>query len=467
MATGDKPERVATPLQPVVPSAEAIADDPVMDDLPPADAEQLAQAWVEDLSVLPPDQRRDIGPPTVPNALAVLVALAALLVIANGIGEIRDIVAASFLALNLVIVVWPVQKALARALPRFLSAIIAGLLAIGLLLGLLYALGWAIARLIQTLPTYSEKFQNLVNQISDWATELGLDTSTVIDTALDQITSINVTTIIEYLSSFASALGSAVWLIALVVLILVFMTMDSASFSDRMKRLADRHNATLAWALNTFAKGVRRYWVVATIFGLIVAGFDWILLTALAVPLAGVWAVFSFVTNFIPNVGFVIGLIPPVLMAFLAGGPMTALWVAIGYTVLNVVIQGIIQPRVTGEAVGITATVAILSLLVWATVLGGLGTILAIPATLLLKTLFIDVDPKARWANALIAANPRTSDEDPIKLSEILDRAKRLRKAARKAPVSASTADLPDEDHPFGEEDTRDVPAPAPPPDMA
>jgi predicted PurR-regulated permease PerM len=388
-----------------------------------------------------------------PTPLGVLIGLAALLVIAQGISQVasfKSILAASFMALNLVIVVWPIQKLLARFIPRFLSSLIAGLIAIAILGGLLWALGWAISRLVVELPGYSRPFQNLINSIVDLATQNGIDTNTVYEEAIKQLQGLNVSTIVSTLSSVASSVSGAVYLVFLIVMILIFMTMDSTNFGDRITRLGERHNPTLAWALTSFAHGTRRYWVVASAFGLVVALCDWVLLGALAVPLATVWALFSFVTNYIPNVGFIIGLVPPVIMALLAGGWQTALWVAIGYTVLNVVIQGIIQPRVSGGAVGMTATVAILSLLIWATILGPLGALLAIPATLLVKTLFIDIDPNLRWMNALIASNPRTSEEDPIKLSELLERAKLLRKTPPPATVEpagelveAETADEP------------------------
>jgi predicted PurR-regulated permease PerM len=358
--------------------------------------------------------------------LSILVGLAAVLVIVNDIGEIRNIVAASFLALNLVLVVWPIQSLLARFLPRIIAAIVAGCLAVAVLMGLLWSIGWSIAKLVQALPAYSAPFTRMITNILTFADNHNIKTNYTLDEIFDTLSQLNVGSIVSSLSSVASGLGSAIWLIALIVMILIFMMMDSTGFGDRVSRLAERHSASLAWALTAFARGVRRYWIVAAVFGLIVAFCDWVLLIALGVPLALVWAVFSFVTNFIPNIGFVLGLLPPVIMAVLDKGPMTALWVAVGYTILNVVIQSFIQPRITGEAVGITATVAVLSLLLWATVLGPLGAILAIPATLLMKTLFVDSDPQARWLNTLIAANPGTSDEDPIKLSQLLDRAKRL-----------------------------------------
>jgi predicted PurR-regulated permease PerM len=53
------------------------------------------------------------------------------------------------------------------------------------------------------------------------------------------------------------------------------------------------------------------------------------------------------------------------------------------------------------------------SLLLWSAVLGGMGTLLALPLTLLVKSLVIDSDPSARWVNALIAVDPRDAEAEP------------------------------------------------------
>lgn len=47
----------------------------------------------------------------------------------------------------------------------------------------------------------------------------------------------------------------------------------------------------------TFTTGVRRSWIVVTIFGLIVAVLDVVALTMIGVPLVLVWGVLSFLTN--------------------------------------------------------------------------------------------------------------------------------------------------------------------------
>ncbi|RAF58729.1 AI-2E family transporter, partial [Burkholderia multivorans] len=99
-------------------------------------------------------------------------------------------------------------------------------------------------------------------------------------------------------------------LLTTVIMAVFFAAMDSMGMSSRMGMLKDAKPA-LAQSLGGFASGVRRYWVVATIFGLIVAILDVVALAIIDVPLVWVWGVLAFLTNYIPNIGFVIGLIPP------------------------------------------------------------------------------------------------------------------------------------------------------------
>ena len=86
-------------------------------------------------------------------------------------------------------------------------------------------------------------------------------------------------------------------------------------------------------------------------FGFIVAILDGIALVVMGVPGAFVWAVLAFVTNFIPNIGFVIGVIPPAFIALLEGGPGLMIAVIVAYSVINFLIQSVIQPRVVGDTV--------------------------------------------------------------------------------------------------------------------
>ncbi|MCL1907559.1 MAG: AI-2E family transporter [Propionibacteriaceae bacterium] len=403
----------------------------------------------------------------IPRALAILLGLMAVVLAAQGIQPMKSTFAATFMALNVVIVVFPIQRALAKHIPRFLASLVAGLVAIGILVTLIWSVGWTIARLIRELPKYSIQFNAMINEIVMFAEKYNIDRDAITEEAIKRLQGLELSTITSTLGGITSGLTSFLGVLFMIALVLIFMVIDSVGFSERMHRLGERHNPTLAWALSSFAAGTRKYWVVSTIFGIIVGICNWILLMALGVPMAGVWAVFSFVTNYIPNVGFVLGVVPPFLMALLATDPWTALWVVVGYCVFTA-IQNLVQPKFAGDAVGITPTIAVLSLFLWAYVLGPLGAVLAIPATLLVKTLFIDIDPRNRWLNAFIASNPGTSDQDPIKLSNILARSKRIRKLTARvkdpavAPEVAEAAqkelDTLEVDHAADTEEFGDLP---------
>ena len=130
----------------------------------------------------------------------------------------------------------------------------------------------------------------------------------------------------------------------------------------------------------------------------------------LGVPLPLVWGFFSFLTNFIPNIGFIIGIIPPAILALLDDGWRGLLLVVLAYSVLNVTIQTFIQPRIVGNSVGLSAEITFMSLVVWTFLLGALGAFLAVPMTLLVRAIFIDADRRASWVAPLIDAKV----EDPL-----------------------------------------------------
>ena len=79
------------------------------------------------------------------------------------------------------------------------------------------------------------------------------------------------------------------------------------------------------------------------------------------------------------------------------------MWLLIVYLVTTWIVQGVFQPKVTGNAVGVNATISLISLLLWAWVFGPIGALIALPCTQLVKALLVDADPKVRWVNSLIS----------------------------------------------------------------
>jgi AI-2 transport protein TqsA len=85
--------------------------------------------------------------------------------------------------------------------------------------------------------------------------------------------------------------------------------------------------------------------------------------------------------------------------------------VIVAYSVINFIIQSIIQPKFVADAVNLSLALTFLSLVFWTFVIGPLGAVLAIPLTLLAKALLLDVDPNTRWISSLFVGGPAPPEE--------------------------------------------------------
>ena len=102
------------------------------------------------------------------------------------------------------------------------------------------------------------------------------------------------------------------------------------------------------------------------------------------------------------------------MLALLEGGPSLMLAVIAVYSLINLVIQSVIQPKVVGDAVGLSTSLTFVSLVFWAWVLGPLGALLAIPLSLLVRALLVEADPGLSWLMPLISnRDPDTPEKPP------------------------------------------------------
>lgn len=344
--------------------------------------------------------------PAIPRGLMILLGFAAAAITVGGIHTISDLLGPTFLALVLMITVFPIRAWLVgHRWPGWLASLITILTVYAILISLLLAMIVSVARLAALVPTYAPQVNDLIDNAAVWLKDLGVKQDQV-DTLLNSLDVgkfLGVAT--DLLKSILGILSSVFFIGTLVL----FLGFDAAKFPLHLHSARGERPAVVT-ALTSFAKGTRKYFAVSAGFGLVVAVIDTAALYALGIPAAGVWGVLSFVTNFIPNIGFVIGVIPPAVLGLLEGGVPLMLTVIVVYCVINFIIQSLIQPKVVGDALGLSATLTFLSLIFWAWVFGPLGALLAIPATLLAKALLVDVDPEARWVVPLISGNANPAE---------------------------------------------------------
>ena len=118
---------------------------------------------------------------------------------------------------------------------------------------------------------------------------------------------------------------------------------------------------------------VRKYMTVLTGVNFLVGLGDTIFLWFLGVDFAVLWGLLAWFMGYIPSIGFMIALIPPVLLAYAQYGLQTAVVVLIGYIVINGGVQNFYQPKVMGERLKISPVVVFVGLFIWGYLLGGIG----------------------------------------------------------------------------------------------
>ena len=328
-------------------------------------------------------------------ALHMLLALAAGAVALAGLYVARDVFSPLALAVVIVVVCDPVRRPLARkGWPAWTgsTAVIVVAIAILVAMGALLALaGTQFAGLIGDLAD-DGSLRRTADDLAALLQSLGIaDTATdAAATALDP----------ETLLTAASRVGGTVLSVAtalfFVCAYIVFLAVDAARY-QRAGEVFGATRRTTIERITRLNRGVRRYFVVNAIFGAIVAVIDGLALWWMGVPAPLVWAILAFVTNFIPNIGFVLGLIPPAVLALVVGGWPLLLAVVAVYCVVNVVLQVLVQPKFVSDAVDLSLTLSFFSVIFWTFVIGPLGAILAVPLTLFVRTLVLEGDPGSTW----------------------------------------------------------------------
>ena len=322
-----------------------------------------------------------------------LLALAASVIVLVGLHLGRELAGPLFVAAVIVIICHPVRHPLERrgwAPWAATTAVIAvAYLILAALAAMLFFAGAQFARLV---VDSEDELRAAGRAVLD-----ALQSAGVADEGADAVASILDP---SRLAGFAASLGGTVLGVLtaffFVLAYVIFMAVDGARYSGAQRTFGAAAQAPLT-RIRSFDRGVRRYYVVNATFGLVVAVIDGLALWAIGVPAPAVWAVLAFVTNFIPNIGFVLGLIPPMVLALVVGGWPLMLAVIAIYCVVNVVLQVLVQPKFVSDAVGLSLTLSFFSVVFWTFVIGPLGAILSIPLTLLVRAVVLEGSPDTRW----------------------------------------------------------------------
>ena len=308
------------------------------------------------------------------NRLVVyLVGFAAVFIILFGIRASASIINPILLALVITITILPIPGRLTnRGLPGWLAMVVSILIVV-LLLGLIIVtVFFSVTKLSTELPIY----------LADGSEQATNDLSTAEGTTLN----IQIEEVTQSIGPVAQDLLSSVlnMLVQFGLALIIFFFMLSAALAlPTPSRMGLDPNSSIITRVTKLTEDVRKYLTVLTGVNFLVGVGDVIFLWIMGVDYALLWGLLAWFMGYIPSIGFMIALIPPVLMAYAQYGLQTALIVLIGYILINGSVENFYKPKVMGDKLRISPVVVFVGLFVWGYLLGGIGAIMAVPMTML------------------------------------------------------------------------------------
>lgn len=263
---------------------------------------------------------------------------------------------------------------------------------------------YSIAQFVGQLPQYQTQLQDDLDRARQAFVDAGLAVTP------DAVTSVvSPGALAQFIRPIASALSSVIVSVSIVFLTMIYAIVGGAGLRRRAERGFGSDHALLA-GVETFGRDLRRYLIVRAELGIFAGVLVLIMLVVLGVPFPLLWAFLTFAASFIPNVGFLIALIPPTVLAFLEGGFWPAAIVVIGFTLINLAQDNLLQPVILGSELNLSPLVVFVAVIAWAWILGAAGALLAVPLTVGVVAL-MDASPWTRGAALLLRNNESPTGE--------------------------------------------------------
>jgi AI-2 transport protein TqsA len=254
------------------------------------------------------------------------------------------------------------------------------------------------------LPGYLEKLENDLALASPYLISIGIDPTTLTLQNLIQMFSTEIRGLMNNLWDITSPL-------VLVFLTTLFLLFEAKGFSQKLKIIiGELRPGDLNRFLDLAQKNID-YLVIRTEVNLATGIGTAVILSLLGVKFAIFWGFLAFLLGFIPNIGFWIAIIPPMLLAWFDLGPLQAFLVLAGSGLMDFFSEYILFPHFTARGLELSTAVVFISLFFWGWILGGIGILLAVPLTLCVQ-MVCELSDETRWIGFLLGPPPPDTNDE-------------------------------------------------------
>lgn len=317
--------------------------------------------------------------------------------------------------LAIAILIWILLGALIDRLSRLhigplrLPRWVATTIGVVLILFGFFAVGEIIAEqaaaVSNAVPRYQERLQNLFTETLAW---LGDDMAASARDALNQVD------LFSTITSAAGSVGSILLSVGLVGLYVMFLMIDQGNLPRKFLALFPEPEEArdVTQVMAAMSASVRRYMWVKTLTSLMTGFASYAVLRFAGVDFAETLALIIFLLNYIPNIGSILGIVFPALIALLQFDTLAPFLIATPVLIaIQVIIGNLVEPMLMGRSLNLSSFVIILALVFWGVIWGVAGMFLSVPITVVALIVCSHIKG-ARWIAILLSKDGQIDFDD-------------------------------------------------------
>ncbi len=261
--------------------------------------------------------------------------------------------------------VWLNQK---FKLPKYIGLTVTLILFVSFILGSVLFISSSIENFIKSADLYSQKLTYALDWLLTTLQKRGIKADEAL--LMEYARQIPVMNMIQTMGGNIFSLFSNAFL---VVLFLIFILMGGVTQKTNI-------------FLTKIEKHISYYLIVKIGISIIAAVCVWIVLSVVHAELASMFALLTFLLNFIPNIGPSIATILPLpVLCLQYGFDWHLIFALVLIIAIHFVVGNILETKWLGKSMDLNPIVVVASLIFWALIWGIMGALLAVPLTVILK----------------------------------------------------------------------------------
>jgi predicted PurR-regulated permease PerM len=218
----------------------------------------------------------------------------------------------------------------------------------------------------------------------------------------------------EIIASVGSSVASVGAAFGMILVYMIFIFIEQGTFSKKLRALfSEKKQFTkVSFILHSIDSHMEKYLFVKTGISLATSVCIYAGLALLGVDFAGLWAFFTFLLNYIPTFGSIAATILPMTYVFaMTGDVRVPIIIAIESAIVNLIFGNILDPKLTGKSLNLSALAILINLVFWGMLWGPVGMFFSVPILVMVLIVAAQFD-KTRPLAILLSADGQIPDKN-------------------------------------------------------